>query len=232
MSSYVFFPPAPVSLVIAGQTAQFPVHRIYCVGQNYAAHAREMGADPERQPPCFFSKPADAATQNATLPWPPRTEDLHHEVELVVALGQGGAEISAERALEHIYGYAVGVDLTRRDLQAAAKRAGRPWDTAKGFDHSAPLSKIVPTGCCGHPSRGRIELSVNGEWRQRADLADMTWSAAEVIAELSTYFELQPGDLVFTGTPEGVGALQPGDVVHARIDGVGTLEFQIGEEGK
>lgn len=228
MGSYVFLPPAPVSLVIAGQTAQFPVHRIYCVGQNYAAHVREMGSDPDRQPPCFFSKPADAATQDRSLPWPPRTDDLHHEVELVVALGQGGANIPVQQALDHVYGYAVGVDLTRRDLQAAAKRAGRPWDTAKGFDFSAPLSKIVPTGCCGHPAEGMIELAVNGQWRQRADLADMTWSVPEIIAELSTYFELQPGDLVFTGTPEGVAALQPGDAVHARIDGVGTLEFRIG----
>jgi fumarylpyruvate hydrolase len=230
VSSYVFYPPDVTSLQIAGLTARFPVHRIYCVGQNYARHALEMGSDPDREPPCFFSKPADAATQSSTLPWPRRTRDLHHEVELVVALGDGGANISAHDALEHVYGYAVGVDLTRRDLQAAAKRSGRPWDTAKGFDYSAPLSRVVPASCCGHPAAGLIELAVDGEVRQQADLADMTWSVPEIIAELSTYFELQPGDLVFTGTPEGVAALHPGACVRARIDGIGVLDFRIGDE--
>jgi fumarylpyruvate hydrolase len=229
VSSYPFFPPEITSLEIAGLTLRFPVHRIYCVGRNYAEHTREMGGDPEREPPCFFSKPADAATQSAIVPWPPKTSDLHHEVELVVALGKGGADIPSTAAMDHVYGYAVGVDLTRRDLQAAAKRAGRPWDTAKGFDFSAPLSRVVPRSCCGHTLAGGIELAVDGVVRQRADLADMIWSVPEIIAELSTYFELQPGDLVFTGTPAGVGALQPGAHVRARIDGVGTLDFRMGE---
>lgn len=228
VSAYLFFPPAAQGLVVAGQTALFPVHRVYCVGRNYAEHAREMGGDPDREPPFFFSKPADAVTQSAVVPWPARTGDLHHEVELVVALGRGGRDIPAQDALACVYGYAVGVDLTRRDLQAAAKRAGRPWDTAKGFDHSAPLSKIVPAACCGHPASGGISLDVNGVERQRGNLSDMIWSVAEVIAELSTYFELQPGDLVFTGTPHGVGALSPGDRVRAAIDGVGSMSFQMG----
>jgi fumarylpyruvate hydrolase len=228
MSSYLFFPPDISSLAVAGQTARFPVHRIYCVGQNYAAHAREMGNDPDREPPCFFSKPADAVTQSATVPWPPRTQDLHHEVELVVALGKGGSDIPVHDALDAVYGYAIGVDLTRRDLQAAAKRAGRPWDTAKGFDHSAPLSKVVPATCCGHPDAGAIELAVDGRLRQSGNLSDMIWSVPEIIAELSTFFELQPGDLIFTGTPEGVGALQPGESIQASIDGLGTLDFRVG----
>jgi fumarylpyruvate hydrolase len=205
------------------------VHRIYCVGRNYAEHAREMGGDPQREPPFFFAKPADAVTASATLPYPPRTSELHHEVELVVAIGRGGRDIEPAVALRHVFGYAVGVDLTRRDLQAEAKRRGRPWDTAKGFDRSAPVSDIHPAAECGHPSSGAIELRVDGELRQNGDLADMIWNVAEVLAELSTYFELQPGDLIFTGTPHGVGVLAPGAQVEATIAGVGRLAFALGQ---
>jgi fumarylpyruvate hydrolase len=228
---FVFSPPPTPSLAVAGRSERFPVHRVYCVGRNYPAHAREMGGDPQREPPFFFTKPPDAVTTSPTLSYPPRTRNLHHEVELVAAIGRGGRNISAAAAPNHVFGYAVGVDLTRRDLQAEAKRQGRPWDTAKGFDHSAPLSAIVPVPDCGHPSAGLIELAVNGALRQRGDLADMIWPVAEVIAELSAYYCLQPGDLVFTGTPEGVGELLPGDRVQARIEGVGSLEFRMAENG-
>jgi fumarylpyruvate hydrolase len=224
---FVFEPCRRAALEIAGRETLFPVHRVYCVGRNYAAHAREMGHDPEREPPFFFSKPPDAVTHAALVPYPPRTADLHHEVELVVAIGKGGRDIEVGRASTHIFGYAVGVDLTRRDLQAAAKRRGRPWDTAKGFDQSAPVSAIVPVADAGHPGSGAIQLSVDGELRQHGDLADMIWSVPEIVAELSSYFELRPGDLVFTGTPAGVAALERGSRVACSIAGVGTLEFSV-----
>lgn len=207
---------------------RFPVHRVYCVGRNYAAHALEMGADPEREPPFFFSKPADAVTQSDRVSWPTRTSDLHHEVELVVGLGLGGRQVAVEGALDLVAGYAVGVDLTRRDLQAQAKKLGRPWDTAKGFDESAPISDLV-TGLVTHPASGSIELHVNGQPRQRGDLSEMIWSVPEIIAELSTFYELQAGDLIFTGTPSGVAALAPGSIVEASIEGVGRLQFQMGD---
>ncbi len=223
------FPAPPRPLVaIQGTEAVFPVHRIYCVARNYAAHAREMGMDPEREPPFFFAKPADAiVADGAPVPYPPRTRNLHHEIELVVAIGRGGREVPVERALEHVYGYAVGNDLTRRDLQTLAKNEGRPWDTAKGFDASAPIAAIRPAAAVGHPSRGAIWLEVNGERRQSADLAEMIWNVPEVIAELSTLFELAPGDLIFTGTPAGVGPLVPGDEILGGIDGLGTLRNRI-----
>jgi fumarylpyruvate hydrolase len=204
------------------------VHRIYCVGRNYTAHVREMGSDPTRSPPIFFSKPADAIVANGTpVRYPTRTTSLHHEIELVVAIGSGGRDIPASEALEHVYGYAVGIDLTRRDVQAAARRDGGPWDAAKGFDQSAPLSAIRAAAEVGHPERGAIWLEVNGETRQRADLAEMIWNVAEVIAELSTWFELQPGDLIFTGTPEGVGPVERGDSLVGGIDGLETLRTTI-----
>lgn len=227
--AYAVTPQPRPGLNVRGSRLRFPVHRIYCVGQNYRAHAREMGADPDREPPCFFTKPADAAHQEATVAYPPRTADLHHEVELVVALGSGGRDIGVSSAVESVFGYAVGVDLTRRDLQLTAKAAGWPWDTAKAFDHSAPVSVIRPVAEVGHPSDGVIELSVDGVQRQRGDLADLIWSVPEVIAELSTYFELKAGDLIFTGTPEGVGSLSPGARVTASIEDVGRLEFEIRE---
>ena len=217
------------SLDIAGSNRRFPVHRVYCVGQNYREHAREMGAS-GREPPFFFAKPADAICPGPVVPYPPATRDLHHEVELVVALRGGGRGIPAEDALPHVFGYAVGVDLTRRDLQAAAKRAGRPWTTAKGFDRSAPISPLQPVERCGHPFAAEIALDVNGEPRQAGSTAAMTWSVPEVIAELSRFFELRAGDLIFTGTPPGVGPLRPGDRVSCRVAGVASLEFEIAGE--
>jgi fumarylpyruvate hydrolase len=230
-ADYVFPPPPRPSLGIAGTEQRFPVHRVYCVGRNYAAHAREMGGDPEREAPFFFCKPADAVTQSGIVAYPPRTADLQHEVELVVAIGREGREIAVAEALDFVFGYAVGLDLTRRDLQARAKRAGRPWDTAKGFDESAPVSNIQPAAAIAHPVSGRIELRVNDELRQSGDLADMIWSVPEVIAELSTYFELRPGDLVFTGTPKGVAALRQGDRVEATVEAVGRLSIRLAERG-
>ena len=226
--SFVILPVAQPSVEVAGSDDRFPVHRLYCVGRNYAKHAREMGMDPEREPPFFFAKPADAVVPNGTpVPYPPRTANLHHEIELVVAIGRGGRNIPVAGALEHVYGYAVGLDLTRRDLQFEAREQGRPWDVAKGFDCSAPLGAIRPAAQMGHPERGAIWLEVNGESRQRANLSEMIWSVPEIVAELSTYFELRGGDLIFTGTPEGVGPVQRGDSLVGGIDGLETLRITI-----
>ena len=222
------FPPVTPAVAIKGRPDLFPVHRIYCVGRNYAAHVREMGANPEREPPCFFMKPSDAVVPNdASVPYASRTANLHHEVELVVAIGVGGRDLARDTALEHVFGYAVGNDLTRRDLQAAAKDAGLPWDVAKGFDRSAPIAAIRPAAGGGHVARGRIWLEVNGKVRQDASLDEMIWSVPEIVAELSTLFELQPGDLIFTGTPAGVGPLQRGDVVVCGIERLETLRTTI-----
>ena len=228
MTAFVLSPPPAPTVAVAGSVARFPVHRIYCVGQNYAAHVREMGGDPARTPPIFFTKPADAVlADGADLPYPPGTENLHYEAELVVALGLGGCNIAPADALAHVYGYAVGNDFTRRDLQAAAKDQGRPWDAAKGFDHSAGIGAIHPVGSAGHPRRGQIWLTVNGAERQRSDLEEMIWDVAGVIAELSRYWRLAPGDLIYTGTPHGVGPLVPGDVVVVGIEGLGTLTHRV-----
>ncbi|BCA64233.1 fumarylacetoacetate hydrolase [Sphingomonas sp. HMP9] len=210
------------TVAIAGTTDRFPVRRIFCVGQNYADHAREMGSDPDRQEPFFFSKPADAVVENGSaLPFPPQTKDLHHEVELVVALGTGGKDVAVEDAAAMIFGAGVGIDLTRRDLQAVAKKAGRPWDMAKGFDHSAPVGALTP----GIPAAtGGIALAIDGETRQSGDMSMMIWNVSEIIATLSTFVALAPGDLIFTGTPAGVGAIQRGQTVRATIDGFETLE--------
>jgi fumarylpyruvate hydrolase len=224
--SWLFDPPSQAAVSVAGENLDFPVHRVYCVGQNYRAHAREMGGS-GREPPFFFAKPADAVTEAPAVPYPPMTGNLHHEVELVVALSRGGINIDPATALDLVFGYAVGVDLTRRDLQAAAKQAGRPWTTAKGFDGSAPISPLRRAGRDNHPAAAAISLSVNGELRQQGSTGDMTWSVPEIIAELSKYFELKPGDLIFTGTPPGVGPLAPGDVVECAIEGVGRLEFRL-----
>jgi fumarylpyruvate hydrolase len=222
------FPPTTPAVPIKGRSEQFPVHRIYCVGRNYAAHAREMGANPDREPPFFFAKPADAIVpNNARIPYPSRTSNFHHEIELVVAIGKGGRNIAAAQAFDHVYGYAVGNDLTRRDLQSDAKDNGRPWDTSKGFDRSAVISAITPAADSGHLRSGRIWLQVNGQMRQQADLAELIWSVPEIIAELSTFFELQPGDLIYTGTPAGVGALKKGDRIEGGIDGLEELVTQI-----
>jgi fumarylpyruvate hydrolase len=226
--TYVIPAPAQTSVEVAGSSERFPVHRIYCVGRNYAAHAREMGMDPEREPPFFFSKPADAAVPNgAPVPYPPRTGNLHHEIELVVAIGTGGRDIPLASALAHVFGYAVGNDLTRRDLQFAAREKGQPWDVSKGFDRSAPVTAIRRAAEVGHLDRGRIWIEVNGEVRQQADLSEMIWSVPEIVAELSTLFDLAPGDLIFTGTPAGVGPLQRGDSLVGGIDGLETLRTTI-----
>jgi fumarylpyruvate hydrolase len=226
--TFLIPPAAQPSVEVVGTDARFPVHRVYCVGRNYAAHAREMGMDPEREPPLFFSKPADAVVANGTpVPYPPRTANLHHEIELVVAIGTGGRDIPLASALAHVFGYAVGNDLTRRDLQFAAREQGRPWDVSKGFDSSAPVSAIRPVADAGHVEGGSIWLEVNGEPRQRASLSEMIWSVPEIIAELSTYFELRPGDLIFTGTPEGVGPVRRGDSLVGGIDGLETLRTTI-----
>lgn len=215
------------SVAVAGSDARFPVHRIYCVGRNYADHAREMGQDPEREPPFFFSKPPDAVTGEGDVAYPPMTENLQHEVELVVALARGGSDIAVEAALDHVFGYAVGFDLTRRDLQALAKAKGHPWDMGKGFDQSAPIGALVPAAQVGHPRHGAIVLEVNGAVRQAGDLAQMSWSVAEVIARLSRYVRLAAGDLIFTGTPAGVSTVVRGDRLDGRIDGVGTLAVRL-----
>jgi fumarylpyruvate hydrolase len=221
--------PAPVvpSVEVQGTSNRFPVRRIFCVGRNYAAHAREMGND-DREPPFFFTKPADAVVANdSSVPYPSRTANFHHEVELVVALGAGGANVAKGDASALIFGYAVGIDLTRRDLQSVFKDKGQPWDASKGFDKSAPIAAIHPRKEVGLIESGGIWLKVNGTDRQRANIAEMTWKVPEIIAELSTLFELAPGDLIFTGTPAGVGPLVRGDVVEAGIDGLTPLTVRI-----
>lgn len=227
MSEYVIAPPPQPAVPVAGG-GLFPVRRIYCVGRNYAEHAREMGHDPNAEPPFFFSKPADALVINGDeVPYPPETGNLHYEIELVAAIGTGGRNIAVADAMRHVWGYAVGIDLTRRDLQAWAKKAAKPWEVAKGFDHSAPIGTLVPASVLSSPLKGRIELMVNNEVRQSADISDMIWDLPHVIAELSKYFELFPGDLIFTGTPAGVGAVVKGDRVWGSIAGVGEVETTI-----
>ncbi|MCY4336582.1 MAG: fumarylacetoacetate hydrolase family protein [Litoreibacter sp.] len=227
MSDYVIDPPPLPSLPISGRAERFPLRRVFCVGRNYAAHVREMGND-LREPPFFFDKPADAVVESgAELPYPQATADLHHEVELVVAIGRGGSGIAAEAALSHIWGACVGVDLTRRDLQADAKAKGRPWDMAKGFDRSAPMAALVPLADAGPLDAGRIWLSVDGAMKQDADLSEMIWPVADCIAHLSSLVELAPGDLIMTGTPAGVGPLAPGAQVRAGIGNLPELDFRI-----
>ncbi|GAA3341045.1 fumarylacetoacetate hydrolase family protein [Curtobacterium pusillum] len=225
--SDLVIPAPPLPTVPTSTGGRFPVRRVFCVGRNYAAHAREMGHDPDREPPFFFTKPAHAVVvDGADTPYPSITERLEHEVELVVAIGTGGADIAVEDALAHVWGYTVGIDLTRRDLQAEAKRLGRPWDTAKGFDASAPIGELVPAADVD-PASGPIELRVNGALRQSGDLADQIWSVAETVAELSRFVALAPGDLLMTGTPEGVGALERGDTLEGTIAGVGSVRTRI-----
>lgn len=215
-------------VAIAGSDETFPVRRIYCVGRNYAAHAREMGSDPDREPPFFFMKPADAVVASgSTIPYPPATENYQHEIELVAAIGTGGRDIAVEAALDHVFGYAVGLDMTRRDLQMQAREKGRPWDMGKGFDQSAPCAAIHPVAAVGHIASGAIWVEVNGEKRQVADVADLIWNVAETIAHLSRLVALAPGDLIYTGTPEGVARVGPGDRMVGHIDGLGDLEITI-----
>lgn len=215
--------PEPILAPVEGGE-MFPVRRIYCVGRNYADHAREMGSDPDREPPFFFSKPRDAATFANSVAYPPATADLHYEAELVLALGAGGADLTPEAALSCVYGAACGVDLTRRDLQAEAKKAGRPWDMAKGFDQSAPVGRIRPGDA---PQEGAIRLSLDGETKQRADLSDMIWSNAELLSHLSRLVRLEPGDLVFAGTPAGVGPVRRGQTLLVEIEGLSPLRISL-----
>jgi fumarylpyruvate hydrolase len=215
-------------IAIAGSDARFPVHRIYCIGRNYADHAKEMGASVERTQPMFFMKPADAVvTDGADVPYPSATQDLHHEVEMIVALARGGRDIAREHALDCVFGYGVGLDLTRRDLQAMAKAKGHPWDAAKGFDASAPVSMLHRVEDIGHPRTAHLSLDVNGERRQQADISEMIFDVAAIIHELSKLWTLAPGDLIFTGTPAGVAVLQRSDRVHARLGGIAELEARI-----
>jgi len=224
---YVIEPPAVTALPIQGAEALFPVNRIFCIGRNYAAHAVEMGHDPDREPPFFFFKHASALEISGALPYPPKTAEVHHEIEMVVALGKGGTDIAVAGALDHVYGYAVGLDMTRRDLQAEAKKLGRPWDVAKSFEHSAPCGPLFPASRIGHPDEGAITLDVNGACRQEGDLNQMIWKVPEMIAILSQYYALRPGDLIMTGTPSGVGAVQRGDVMHGRVAGVGEITVTV-----
>ena len=224
--------PAPIyTLAVAGRSEQFPVNRIYCVGRNYAAHAREMGKDPDRDPPFFFMKPACAAVAvgeaGVTVPYPPMTENFHHEIELVVAIGKGGKNIPVEQALEHVYGYAVGLDMTRRDLQLDARDKGRPWEFGKSFAQSAPIGAIHRAAEIGHPQEAAIALTVNGEARQSSDIAKLIWSVAESIACLSQYETIEPGDIIMTGTPEGVNAVKRGDEMRGSIAGLSDIVVKV-----
>lgn len=226
--SYVIPSAAPVVLPVVGGDDLFPVRRIYCVGRNYADHAREMGHDPDREEPFFFQKnPDNLMPGGGDFPYPGRTANLHHEMEFVVALIAGGENISVESALDCVFGYAAGLDMTRRDLQGEAKDKGRPWEVGKAFEHSAPCSAIAPAAQIGHPSSGRIRLEVNGEVRQDGDLDQLIWNVPDSISYLSTLFRLAPGDLIFTGAPAGVGAVERGDKLHGVIDGVGDIDINV-----
>jgi fumarylpyruvate hydrolase len=229
VSEFVFPPPAPVAAPIRGRSERLPIHRIFCVGRNYEAHAREMGVAVDREAPFYFTKASHHyVPSGSTVPYPSGTKNYHYEMELVVVLGRAGFRVAEADALGHVFGYACGMDMTRRDLQATAKEKQRPWDIAKDVEQSAVLGDIAPASGVGHPTRGRIELRVNGETRQSSDIADMIHGVAALIAHLSQYYHLQPGDLMFTGTPEGVGPVKPGDRLEGSIEGVGTIALQIG----
>ena len=230
--NYVFQPEAQVTVPIAGSDALFPVRRIYCVGRNYAAHAREMGFDPDREPPFFFCKPANAIVvaspgQTVSINYPSQSSDFQHEIELVVAIGKGGRDIPVAAAREHVFGYAVGLDMTRRDLQLRARDKGRPWELGKAFDESAPIAPLHPAARIGHPTQGAVWLKVDGVDRQRSDIAKLIWSVPEVVANLSAFFELRPGDLIYTGTPEGVGKVERGQTMTGAIDGLGEISVTV-----
>lgn len=227
-TEFVIDPPKVNSIPIEGDTRRFAVNRIFCVGRNYADHAREMGHDPDREPPFFFMKPATAiVTDGQDMAYPSLSKDVHHEIEMVVAIGKGGTDIAPERALDHVWGYGVGLDMTRRDLQGEAKKMGRPWDTGKAFDQSAPCSALMPVSQCGHPSNGAVRLFVNDELRQEGDLNQLIWNVPDTIAYLSTLFALEPGDLIFSGTPAGVAAVKKGDVLKGHVDGLPDLIVRI-----
>ena len=217
-----------VSVAVRGKSARFPVRRIYCVGRNYAEHAREMGHDPDRELPFFFQKnPDNLVLDHGDFPYPSMSSNVHFEVEMVVAIGQGGTDISLGKALDHVYGYALGLDMTRRDLQAEAKKAGRPWEIGKAFEHSAPMTDIVTVEQIGHLSNGEISLKVNGETKQKSDLNQLIWNVPEIIAHLSAIFELKAGDLIMTGTPAGVGAIKRGDVMEGHCAGIGSITAKV-----
>ena len=224
---YIFKPASQVSLPIRGTDAQFPVRRIYCIGRNYADHAIEMGHDPNREAPFFFQKNAQNIDISGTFPYPPQTNDVHHEIELVVALKSGGANIDESEALQHVYGYAVALDMTRRDLQGEAKKTGRPWEIGKAFERSAPMSALVPVADTGYLDAGRISLSINGEMRQDGDLNQMIWKVPEMISYLSRFYDIAAGDLIMSGTPAGVGPVEKGDVLTGDIEGLGTLVTKV-----
>ncbi len=225
--NYLFAPPDLATLPIRGLSALFPVHRIYCVGRNYAAHAVEMGHDPDKEPPFFFQKNPDNLITSGEFPYPPATGDVHHEIEMVVALAKGGSDIAIDAALGCVFGYAVGLDMTRRDLQAKAKDMGRPWEVGKAFEASAPCSELVPASAIGHPAAGAIWLDVNGVRRQTGDLNQMIWKVPEMISYLSGLFTLMPGDLIFSGTPSGVAAIVRGDRLEGHVDKVGDIEVKV-----
>lgn len=227
MPTYVIEPPAVPALPVVGTDALFPVRRVYCIGRNYAAHTIEMGGDPDREPPFFFQKNPSNLDVSGEFPYPTKSSDVHHEVEMVVALKSGGVNIPVDRALDHVFGYGVGIDMTRRDLQGEAKDLRRPWEIGKAFERSAPCGALVPAAQIGHPSRGRIELKVNGEVRQDGDLGQMIWKVPEMISYLSEYFELAAGDVIMTGTPSGVGPVKRGDVMEAAISGVGEVRVAV-----
>jgi fumarylpyruvate hydrolase len=229
MPTYVVNPPATTSLPVRGTKARFPIRRVYCVGRNYAAHAVEMGHDPNKEPPFFFQKNPDNVIQDGeTFPYPSLTKDLHFEIELVVAIGKGGSNITVEKALDHVYGYAVGLDMTRRDLQTEAKNLQRPWEVGKAFEKSAPIGEIVRVSEIGHPDKGAIWLDVDGKRRQTGDLNQLIWKVPEVIQHLSALFDLEPGDIIMSGTPAGVGAVTKGQVMHGHVDGVGDIKTPVG----
>lgn len=225
--SYAIDPPPQAALPVEGSDQLFPVNRVFCIGRNYAAHAVEMGHDPDKEPPFFFFKSPGNLRTDGVFPYPPMTADVHYEIEMVVALGKGGTNIRVEDALDHVWGYGVGLDMTRRDLQGDAKKLGRPWEVGKSFEHSAPCGPLVPAAQIGHPTSGSVTLDINGERRQDGDLNQMIWKVPEMIAILSEYFELRAGDLIMTGTPSGVGPVARGDVLLGRVEGVGEIKISV-----
>ena len=227
MAQYVISPLRQPTLPVHGEDAEFPVRRIYCIGQNYAEHTIEMGGDPDKTPPFFFQKNPDNVNTTGTFPYPPQSTDVHFEVEMVVALASGGSDIAVRDALGHVYGYGIGLDMTCRDLQSQAKKGGRPWEIGKAFEASAPMSALHPASAVGHPHAGRIELSVNGAPRQHGDLSQMIWKVPEIIAYLARYYDIAGGDVIMTGTPAGIGAIQKGDEIHGEIERLGALAVKV-----